>query len=310
MEVLPSETIVVPIDFTEPSLNALATAVSLSQQQKTGIRLVYVLDSDAIKAITSNGHLSDLSPEQLMQEGNSSIQSLANQTAQDHHIQCSGSVCMGNYPDEVVATATSIHAELIVLGCTHSGSDIQAFRINSEVYQVAKTALCPVLTVPDHQKWANFERILFPVRPIPGALHKYEFARKIIRREEAELTVLALFAPDEIISLQELQDEITGFNVILAQDGVRSQSLFCPTDSIAETVLEKTIELKADLLVITASLGINADNFFTGPFTQQIIHNARVPVLSIRPESGMEQMPRRISWLYGQTDQGLAALGL
>lgn len=310
MDVLPPETIVVPIDFTESSLNALATAVTLGQQQKTGIRLVYVLDSDAIKAITSNGQLSDLSPEQLMQEGDFRIQSLANQTAQDHNIQCSGSVCMGNYPDEVVAIATSIQAKLIVIGCTHGGSDIQAFRINNEVYQVAKNALCPVLTVPDYQKWADFERILFPVRPIPGALHKYEFARKIIRWDKSELTVLALFAPDEIISLQELQDEITAFNVRLAQDGVRSQSLFCPTESIAETVLEKATELKADLLVITASLGITADNFFTGPFTQQIIHNARVPVLSIRPESSVEQMDTRISWLYGKTDQGFTTLGL
>ena len=35
--------ILVPVDFTEHSLNALAVAVTLSQQQQTGIHLVYVL---------------------------------------------------------------------------------------------------------------------------------------------------------------------------------------------------------------------------------------------------------------------------
>ena len=97
--------------------------------------------------------------------------------------------------------------------------------------------------------------------------------------------MLALCAPDEVISIHQLQDEITALSGKLAQDEVKSRTLFCPTDSIAETVLEKADELNADLLIITASLSTTTENFFMGPFTQQIIYNACVPVLSIRPES-------------------------
>ena len=308
MNVLPLDTILVPVDFSEPSLNALAVAIRLGQQQQTSLHLVYVLDPDSSGSAAANGSLPDLSNGHLLEEGLPKVQKLAAQIAGEQRISCVGSCRAGKIPDEVAALAHEINPGLIVVG-THSGSDRQAFRTNTDAYHIVKTALCPVMTVPDHRQWPAFERILFPVRPIPGALDKYEFARTLIRKNEAELTVLALSAPDEVISIQQLQDEITALNLKLAQDAVRSQTLFFETDSIAETILEKADELNADLLIITASLSTSSANLFIGPFAQQIIYNARLPVLSIRPESGLNAKVTRISWRYDQTDQGLTAIG-
>ena len=184
---------------------------------------------------------------------------------------------------------------------TQVGADIQAFRLSADAYQVIEAASCPVLTVPAHRKWGGFERILFPVRPIPGASWRNtSLPEKLLQKNKAELTVLALSSPDEVISIRQLEEEIVVLNLKLAQDNISSQTLFCSTDSIVETVLKKADELSSDLLIITAALTTTTDNLFIGPFTQQIIHNARVPVLAIRPEAGFQLKPASVSWLYGR----------
>ena len=65
-----------------------------------------------------------------------------------------------------------------------------------------------MLTVPVHQKWISFEQILFPVRPLSGKLDKYAFARRIIQNDETGVTIVALCAPGEVISMHQLTDKI------------------------------------------------------------------------------------------------------
>lgn len=303
------DTILVSVDFTGPSLNALAVAITLSHQQQTSLHLVYILSPDLVRAADSNEEVPGLWNELLVRQGADRIKMLATATTQEHQIHCSGSCRLGTIPTELIATASEVQAGLLIMG-TQAGADAQAFRLNSEAYQVIKEAACPVLTVPGRQKWTTFDHILFPVRPIPGALDKYEFARQLIRKNTAELTVLALSAPEEVISFRQLEEEILLLNTKLAQDGVKSQTVFCQTDLIAATVLTKADELNSDLLIITAGLVTTTDNMFVGSFTQQIIHNACIPVLSIRPDNPIEQKPPQVFWQYGRNDPGLSANGL
>ncbi len=301
MDVQPIGTILVPVDFTEPSLNALAVAIRLSQQQQTELHLVYVFNFATARPVSTQGQAPDLSPEQLIRESTDMIQQLATVTTQTHQVRCSASYCQGTVPEEVVGTASRINADLIVIG-TQNGADAETFRLGADAYQIVKTVSCPVLTVPLHQKWITFERILFPVRPVPGTLDKYAFTRKMIRNEQAEVTILALCAPDEVISMRQLTNEVAVLTEKLTQDNIRNQAVFCQTDSIAETVLEKVDELQATLLIITASLSVTTENYFMGPFTQQIMYNSRVPVLAIRPESALNEQTSRIAWQYGQNE--------
>jgi nucleotide-binding universal stress UspA family protein len=301
MDVQPLGTILVPVDFTEPSLNALAVAVRLSQQQQAEIHLIYVLNPATAGPGAANGQVPDLSQEHLIQEGTDMIQMLATVTAQEHQVRCSASYCHGKIPEEVVSMASRINADLIVIG-TQNGTDAETFRLGADAYQIIKTVSCPVLTVPVQQKWITFERILFPVRPVPGTLDKYTFTRKIIQNAQTEVTILALCAPDEVISMHQLTDEVAVLTEKLTQDDIRNQAIFCQTDSMAETVLEKVDELNTNLLIITASLNITTENYFMGPFTQQIVYNSRVPVLAIRPESALTEQTTRTSWQYGQNE--------
>lgn len=298
----PLSTIVVPVDYTETSLKALTVAIQISQEKQACVHLVYVMEPDSTDptAINSSG---------LVTEGEMMIQTLAAQMARQHRVGCTGTYRSGPLVDHVVAVAREVSADLIVVG-TRPGIDVTALRRADRAYQLVKMAPCPVLTIPNQHGWMAFERVLFPVRPVPGALDKYEFARQLLSKNKAELIVLALFSPDEVISRHQLEEDIIALNVKLAQDGVKSRTEFCPTDLMAETVLEKAAEYGVDLLVITAGATERSDAFFAGSFARQILHNALLPVLAIRPELPGQLTGARVVWPYNQPGADLTAPGL
>ncbi|GAB3513771.1 hypothetical protein GCM10027341_56240 [Spirosoma knui] len=220
------ERVLVFIDFTETSLNALAVAISFCRQHQTALHLLGVLPPETVGLDPATNSGSALMDHHLIREGETMIQMLAQVTAQEQGILCSGSYQTGLVHEEVSRIARGLNAELIIMG-TRVGSGFQAYRTNNDAYQVIKSAPCPVLTVPDNYQGATFHRILFPVRPIPNAIDKYDFARKIIRRDSVELTVLALTVPDEVVSINQLEDALTDLDKRLTQDKVKSQIVFC-----------------------------------------------------------------------------------
>jgi nucleotide-binding universal stress UspA family protein len=54
--------------------------------------------------------------------------------------------------------------------------------------------------------------------------------------------------------------------------------------NFADTILETADEKMADLIVIIATMDKTKGEFFIGPFSQQILNHAKVPVLCIRSQ--------------------------
>ncbi|MEZ4905923.1 MAG: universal stress protein [Spirosomataceae bacterium] len=112
----------------------------------------------------------------------------------------------GRYVRAVVEEANNHKIDLIVMG-THGVSGLREFFIGSNAYAVIKLAECPVLTIPPHKKWEGFKKILFPVRPVASALSKYEYARKIIQKSNAELIVMGLLEYDSKHNFETLTED-------------------------------------------------------------------------------------------------------
>ncbi len=273
--------ILVLVDLDEPTGNVPHTAAAMSRRQEATLHLLLVIDSERHTRPAETIPDDELSG--LTQAGTAVLQTLADQLTRQYSIACSVRCRVGRVSDQLVAEADQAGADLIVTG-VYGSPDSRSLSLDTEAYKVIKTAGCPVLTVPVHRVWDPFGRVLFPVRPVSGAVEKYEYARTIIRQNDAELTLLALHAPGEVISIDLLHEVVDALDSQLRSDGVSSHTLFYPTDEIPETILEKADELRSDLLIITATLYTSPDDFLAGSFTQQMVYNARIPVLFIRPQ--------------------------
>jgi len=138
--------IVVPVDFSDWSAEAVRHARELAARYNAPLHLLHVIERWPPAASVTD----ELYPmyhqyvERLNAQATKQLDELA--------ASLSGSIPIthvtraGNVPDEIVKYATDEHADLIVLG-THGRSGLSHWLLGSDAEKVVRTAPCPVLVV-------------------------------------------------------------------------------------------------------------------------------------------------------------------
>lgn len=273
--------ILLPTDFSELSQNALSTAVAICKRHDTTLHVLHVVENkvmiappDAIKAAIY------VIPE-LEKTGAENLAGLKRKMAKKHNINIQTYMEYGNPSDAIRDKAIELYCELIVMG-THGASGFREFFIGSNSYNVIKNTTIPVLTIPGKKKVKEFRKILFPIRATKGIMEKYEFIEPIIEKNNAEIFIAGLSMTGEDYKLSPMDEEVRELGKSLRTQNVQFKSDNFICKNYAKKVLELSRKEKVDLIVINASLDYNWQQFFIGPYTQQVVNHSRVPVLSIR----------------------------
>lgn len=283
MENLIVKKLLVPIDYSQTSLNALDLAVAMSQRHHAEIRLVHVVNSNLDDYLWEDGNLLDGFSNSTIEKEILRLRQLAETISATHAIHCSIECRTGIVCDKIAEAAADFNADLIVIG-THGISGLRSYFMGLEAYRVVKAATCPVLTVPNHQKWSNFREIIFPVRPIPGTVDKYNLTRIISLKNNAHVTVLGLLDHYDELKNEILTNVLDTLKNQLAQDDISCDMLLLKTDSVPHAIHQKASELHADLIIITSDIDTASKFSLFGPFVEQIVNHSKVPVLAIRPQ--------------------------
>ncbi|MFN8347392.1 MAG: universal stress protein [Spirosomataceae bacterium] len=282
MESLNIQKILVPVDFSEASLNALQTAVAMSKRHQAALVLVHIINPDSVLVFQEGGLIFDIGTDDYINRMSQKLEHLAEQTQSDTEQPCTGLVQSGATVESIVKTAEEEGVDIIVMGA-HEVSGLREFLIGTTAYSILKHAHCPVLTVPAEGRWIDFTKIIFPVRPVISALNKYCFSRTIIQKNRAELIIMGVLEYFGKHAVTPLEEETNQLVNLVRRDGIRLKRDFYYCSSIAQTILEKARVFQADLLIVTANLEVQLKDFFTGSFARQIVNHAALPVLLIRP---------------------------
>ncbi|MEO5893877.1 MAG: universal stress protein [Ferruginibacter sp.] len=270
--------ILVPVDFNPASINALDTAIAMAKKHDAAILLLNVVESGGLTAV-DNVSREELNS--IVQYSEQELQSLQDSIIERFLVSCEALTTIGTVISSIIKVSVDYQADIIVMG-THGASSFKDIFVGSNAYNVVKSSVCPVLTIPPEKKCELFKKILFPVRPIPHALEKYDFVRKIIGKDDATIKVLGL-ATDYEKEVELLKDLASQLNERLKDDEMDASTYFKVGNNMAEEVLKIAALMAADLIVITATTDSSSRQFFVGHYTQYIINHAHFPVLSIRP---------------------------
>jgi nucleotide-binding universal stress UspA family protein len=266
--------ILVPIDLSETSLNALETAVVIAGKHKS--RLIIINVTEPVFNVlddTNTLYTSTQANTDVLTALTGVIQSGSDKTPL--LIQREGHVI-----ESIISTAVAEHCDMIIMG-THGASGFRDGFLGSNAYGVIKYSTCPVLTIPPTKKFTSFRKVVFPVRPVSGALNRYHVASTLLAGSPV-LQVLGVSnskVERETGVLDKLVEEVEDR---LEQDKVKVTTSWGEGTSIADDVLQYTQKNNPDLVVLTSILdAINKPNFI-GPHTQKLINCAKVPVLTIK----------------------------
>src|SRR5450755_464925 len=143
--------ILVAIDFSAGSDEALTQAITLAEQMHADLELVYVLEA-GVDVFVAGLTAFDSAPVDLR----AGIErQLANRAARvrERGIACRTLVLQGNPSIEVTRRAREIGADLVVVG-THGRTGLSHVLLGSVAEKVVRRSICPVLTVPFSKKAA------------------------------------------------------------------------------------------------------------------------------------------------------------
>ena len=198
------KTILVPLDFSEPSMQALKYTIRLAEKFRAAIHLVHVQPTDELTTIARAGHLMlDCADAiALMQDRLAEIQH-----RHDVHFWLDNCHVLSGRPfEEVCRLAREIGADLIVLP-TRGHGGLRHVVLGSTAERIVRFAPCPVLvlrgekyqnTIPEEAAGkADFKlrKILVPVDFSKCSLAGARYAARLARSTGASLRFLRVVFP-------------------------------------------------------------------------------------------------------------------
>lgn len=152
--------------------------------------------------------------------------------------------------------------------------------MGSNAYNIIKYSRCPVLTIPK-KKITSFGKILFPLRPLPGALTRFDIACNFFSANTViEVLGLSYLRVDrETNVLDRIVNEIKDQ---LDMDTVKVNTSWGQSLSIAEDVIQFSQKFSPEMIVLTSSLDAVSKSVFLGPHTQKILNCCKFPILTIK----------------------------
>lgn len=275
MSIYKISSVLAPVDLSESSLNALDTAVSIAKKHQAVLQIVHVDET--------NFHvMDDMSSSYLSNINNADvINALVGAIQHKHDIKPLIIMEEGNVADSIIKTSLLHHTDLIVMGA-HGASGYRDGFIGNNTYNVIKHATCPVLSVPARKKLNDLKKILFPIRPVTGALMPYEIVSRFTNPNSV-MEVLGITYRMIIETAGSVLDTIVGeIKDQLNKDEVTAKPLWVEGQSIADEIVRYANKTNPDLVVVTSALDVTSKPQYIGPHAQKIIHCSKVPVLSIK----------------------------
>jgi len=270
--------IVVAVDFSNTSINALEYSIPLANRLKSDIVMVWV-----DKIASTEGIYSDASNENR-KEAKKRFEELIRQYHKEvsKEIKLEYKLRKGKIYHELDGLARAIAAMMIVTGA-HGISGFEEYWIGSNAFKIVTYATCPVITVRhDFPQGNNIDRILVPVDSSSETLQKFPFIANLAEMFSSEVHIVATHY-SQLKSIQRIAENyadqaaryLEKRNLKLVRDKIIS-------NDITKMTIDYALNMDADLISIMTEQETPA-NVLLGPHAQQMVNQSPVPILSIHP---------------------------
>ncbi len=271
------KTILVPVDFSKDSINALEQAIIFANQFNAAVRMIHVKkkenfdptfveDSESIGINTVKDYFAI-----LMQR----YQDKIHDGLLDYKIR------EGLIYKEITNQAKYDDAYFIIMG-THGVSGFQEYWIGSNAFRVASNAECPVITIRYGYRAEKLDKIVLPIDVSYGTRLKVPYVADLASRINAEILVAAVYETSQ-------KDVIARVNQYgkQAYDFVASRGVSCSFHSLkGKNISDVTIKLARDegaqLIAIMTEQTENPRNIWLGSYAQQMVNHSPTPVMSLK----------------------------
>jgi nucleotide-binding universal stress UspA family protein len=268
--------IIVPLDWSEQSLIALDQACNVAETLNASIHLVYVKDAPGL--FGSKEHEDDVHREILAK-----LNETGEGIRRERNFSVTSEVRTGKIYEEINEVADELKASFIIMGTAGSHGLKKKF-IGSNALRVVKQSHTPVITIKGKRHTKGCKIIVLPLDLTKETREKVGKAIEFGKAFGSLIITVSVIETDDEFVINHLKRQMTQVHTYVEEHGVQVTSdLVNKKGSVADTILEFSKNVNADLLMIMTQQETDFTDLFIGSQAQVIINNSEIPVLSIIP---------------------------
>jgi nucleotide-binding universal stress UspA family protein len=286
--------ILVPIDFSENSINAFQYAIEIAKELESSITVfnTYPIDIPMGMEYSSGIYMQTLNAE-IMHERKLRLQEITEKYGQETYnstnekLEIEHEVREGVAADNIAAFAKDHEMDVIIMG-TKGASGLEEVLLGSITVSVVDKVDIPVFVIPENATFKGLKKIVYAT----------DFDEKDVEIIET-LQHLGEYFESEITCLHVNTDPALTYADDLSMNMLKRNYFFTPVNQLNFKVLnDKKVEHgledfmsqnEIDLVVVTPKERGFVENLFHKSITKKLAFHSKTPVLIAKNESNLKK---------------------
>ncbi len=271
--------ILVAVDFSECSINALEHAITIADKAEAGVDMMYVIRPDSSREMFTEGPQTVSSMvkdkfDELVEKfqpkmGKNKLEFLIRE---------------GKVYHEIVLEANKKEVFLVMAG-THGASGFEGFWIGSNANRIVSALRKPVITIRGGVNIKrHLEKIVLPLDSTPETRQKVPFTAYMTKIFDAEMHVLKVYTSSVQAVVRKIDSYAEQVVKHLEEEKIHYVVESVKADNLTDSTIDYALKINANLISIMTEQEISAKNLLLGPYAQQMVNHSPIPVLSIHPK--------------------------
>lgn len=275
--------ILVPIDFSTASANAVEHAVGIAELFDNEIALLYVVKESLFKTLFGSNVEKSLLMDRISQQ----LEERKKMIVEKHpNLVVETIVKEGTVYKQIIETASNLPCDSIVMG--YHGSSAVEQVIGSTTSRVLRSSSVPVVIVKEVQSTTDYKKILLPIDLTRESKQKVSWAVHLAKKYDSEVHIIMEVESDEFL-MNKVKNNLAQVETLLKREEVRFVSKILDDqeypDEFGKDVVQYATEQEVDLVLIMTQKEGGVLDFFLGSFARQIITGTKhTPVMAINPK--------------------------
>ena len=271
--------ILVPIDFSKDSINALEIAIVIANKFNADVRMIYVKSRYSNYDDTYN--FKDFETV-LNTSINDYFEIKLNKYKDNINGKLDYKIREGIIYHEIINQAKYDDCDLIVMG-THGLSGAEALWMGGNAYRVVTHAQCPVLTFKHDFSKRTIDKIVLPLDITKETRQKVPFITDLAKAFNSEIYVISVRETEQQSIVRKLEQYNKQVMEYISNKRVKCFEDKLIGGNLTDITIGYAQKINADMIGAMTEQTENAKNIFLGTYAQQLVNHSPIPVISFHP---------------------------
>jgi hypothetical protein len=276
--------ILIPIDFSEQSLQAVRYGAAIKQSISFRLNFLYVIEGNELSHSPARTKQQKAAIDQINKKFEANIINLFNNLSNVNHELF---IEQGKVYDRILEKAASLNAKMIIMGCNSAGDFKNRF-LGSNTLRIMRSSPVPVLAANQYSHLVKFKNIILPVDLSKEAKDKLSRAVAIAKLDPEIIihVISVVFDSDEFL-INRLGQQLVEVKSVIEKSKVRYTAEIIKSslgyESLGEIISDYSRKIEGDVIMLMTQQEITNTPYFVSSLAQEIINISELPVMTIAP---------------------------